>query len=168
MSIKILCPRCGEEWNVKVCSNCGRKVGEAILTIDQHEELVQSLVRPINRSKLVKEFATEYMSRLADGRMEAPSGGDCWFCVLREVDTSRPMGDLNQSNHMISHLEDKYYVPSIIMNALDELGGSPAAKDYVARRFNNIDGGYTYGGLISEQLYRTLVRYVGSKVGLGR
>lgn len=134
----------------------------------------RSATKMKRRSKLFKEFATEYMSRLSEGKMEAPSASDCFYCYMHEVDTGRPLGDLmgsdlTQSNHMISHLEHKYYVPSIIMNALDELNSSSAARMYVAERFakTGMEDAYVFGGVVSEQLYRMLVRYVGSKVGLG-
>ncbi len=121
-----------------------------------------------NRSKAVKEFATEYLAKLSEGRMEAPSNSDCWYCLFKEVGTGRPMGDLSQSDHMVQHLADEYYVPSIIMNALDELGGSPIDRDYVVGRFNKVEGEvFHLYGIISEKLYRILVRYVGRKVGLG-
>ncbi len=118
------------------------------------------------RSKMVREFATEYLAKLSEGRMEAPSAGDCMYCFMHEVETGKLLGDLHQSDHMVLHLEEKYYVPSIIVNALTELGGSLMAKDYVMRKFNNEEE-YSFGGIISEDLYRMLVRYVGRKVGLG-
>jgi len=66
-----------------------------------------------------------------------PSGGDCWFCVMRtnvdENDEHVPMqpdargvtlGDASgdPADHLMQHIEDRYYVPSLAVNALREAG----------------------------------------------
>jgi hypothetical protein len=75
--------------------------------------------------------------------MPMPSGGDCWYCALSQ-DTGRitptggglqPMGDnmptvhedgstTMQANHdhLLNHMEERYYVPSLAVNALRERG----------------------------------------------
>jgi hypothetical protein len=52
-----------------------------------------------------------------------PSGGDCWFCALREVENRIPLGDLHKDNaHLIDHMSENYVMGSLALNALREAG----------------------------------------------
>jgi hypothetical protein len=75
--------------------------------------------------------------------MPMPSSGDCWYCALFQDDSGmRPtregeqgMGDdmptvysdgttgrQPNHDHLWSHIEERYYVPSLAVNALRERG----------------------------------------------
>lgn len=52
-----------------------------------------------------------------------PDNGDCWFCLMREVKTGKPLGDCTKdTEHLISHMEEEYLHGSIIFNAIVEAG----------------------------------------------
>lgn len=51
-----------------------------------------------------------------------PDGGDCWFCYMKDEKTGLTFGDMGDNDHLISHMRDKYYVPSLLVNALEEKG----------------------------------------------
>jgi len=53
--------------------------------------------------------------------LPAPNGGDCWDCSFQTND-ERTMGDLSGSDHLKSHLKEKYIHGSLIMNALKWAG----------------------------------------------
>ena len=56
--------------------------------------------------------------------LEMPSGGDCWMCSFKSQD-GKILGDTTDSEHLDSHMEEGYVVPSLVWNALVEAGYSP-------------------------------------------
>lgn len=66
---------------------------------------MRALVRKIRR------YAVQYASDLAAGKIGKPGAGDCFYC------TGMIPGD-NQ-DHLLSHLEENYQVPSLLMRAVD-------------------------------------------------
>ena len=62
-------------------------------------------------------YASRFVSALYRGEIGAPSSGDCMMC------SGRMGGD-----HIESHIEESYYVPSLLVNALNEFGASQAAR----------------------------------------
>lgn len=74
--------------------------------------------------KRVRQFAAAFMTALLSGKVPHPSAGDCFFCGLKEVGTGKPLGECSgNSDHIASHLKEKYYVPSLLINAL-KAGGA--------------------------------------------
>ena len=72
-------------------------------------------LRQINR------YIDGFIKALREG-METPSGGDCWFCLMKNEE-GVTLGDLTKDNdHLEAHFKDKYYVPSLLFNALIEKG----------------------------------------------
>jgi hypothetical protein len=74
----------------------------------------EKMVRAINR------YIDGYFEAMEAGKMPLPSGGDCWDCSLIVVDgpdKGKPMGDVKDGDHLLSHLKERYYVPSLLWNA---------------------------------------------------
>jgi len=73
--------------------------------------------------KQVDEFSREFAEKMLKGKIHAPGNGDCWFCLMKTQE-GKTMGDAcgDPSDHLRSHLKDKYYVPSLLLNALKEIG----------------------------------------------
>lgn len=67
--------------------------------------------------KQAKEYATGYVAALKAGAVDYPSGGDCWFCLGRTV-----AGGNGSTEHIRHHIEEKYYVPSLLVNAGRDAG----------------------------------------------
>lgn len=61
-----------------------------------------------------KQYATAYVNKLKMGEIPVPSGGDCWACLMRG-----PKGDeaFKGSGHIRDHIDECYYVPSLLVNA---------------------------------------------------
>lgn len=70
----------------------------------------------------VANFAYHYARKLAAGEIEAPSVGDCFYCAMRDVETGLPMPG---ADHLLSHIKEPYYVPSLLLNALTANGCTP-------------------------------------------
>jgi hypothetical protein len=71
----------------------------------------------------IRAYVRAYMKEFRAG-MPAPSGGDCWLCLFREVGTGTPWGDIRPDDHahLESHLKERYYVPALAWNAVAERG----------------------------------------------
>ena len=76
----------------------------------------------VNLRKQVREYAREYMAKLAAGEIPAPSGGDCWGCCMKATDGSYPLG--RGGDHIRSHISkrERYFVPSLIQRAFEAMG----------------------------------------------
>lgn len=66
--------------------------------------------------KKIKLFCAK-LDELAE--LPAPDNGDCWFCLMREEKTGKPLGEVTGDNsHMLAHVEESYLHGSLILNAL--------------------------------------------------
>ena len=119
--------------------------------------------------KAAKAYCAEYMRRFMAGEIPAPSGGDCWHCLMKEEKTGRTLGELsNDQDHMRQHMKEKYYVPSMITRAAEVFGVSIMAKNYFAYAWNPEHQGKATDwekDLAKDQLGSALYRFV--KRGLG-
>jgi len=71
----------------------------------------------------IDKYAKEYIDALREG-MPMPGSGDCWFCAMT-AENGQPLGDATGNHdHLINHMEDDYYVPSLAVNAIREAGYS--------------------------------------------
>ena len=61
----------------------------------------------------ITKYAKGFQQALIKGKIPMPSGGDCWGCCMKSKDSQEPMG----IGHYIEHMEEKYYVPSLLVNA---------------------------------------------------
>lgn len=70
--------------------------------------------------KTIKAYADGFVSE--DIKAMRPSSGDCWLCLLRPIGNMTAHELSMNTNHLLSHIEEKYYVPSLLVNALLEAG----------------------------------------------
>jgi hypothetical protein len=68
----------------------------------------------IKLTKRVKQYSEDYAKEFIKGNVPAPSNGDCWGCLFHKDGKPTIAKD-----HIFSHLEDKYYVPSMLYNMFD-------------------------------------------------
>lgn len=69
--------------------------------------------------KALRKYSKDFAAKLP---VEQPGLGDCMYCQMIVVGTNVSLGDANEdTSHLISHIfDDKYYVPSLLMQALTE------------------------------------------------
>jgi hypothetical protein len=76
--------------------------------------------------KMVSTYIKGYCSSVVNARgISLPSNGDCWGCIMKDVKEDRktqPIGDRQPMgfSHFFDHFREKYYVPSIVHNAILE------------------------------------------------
>jgi hypothetical protein len=121
--------------------------------------------------KAVAAYAKAYIAALYDRKIGAPGPGDCWGCYMKAkgADGSKAHGFMG-ADHIHSHVEEKYYVPSLLLRAL-ETGASPAMKHDAAcllalpgadqQRMFQPDGGF-----VREQLQKAVRKYCLRELGL--
>jgi hypothetical protein len=91
--------------------------------------------------KRILKFCRAAKDALAAGEVADPSGGDCWFCYMREASTGKPMGERSgNTEHLESHMsqEEHYIVPSLLWRAV-ETSADPNPSMMWARRQNYAD-----------------------------
>ena len=76
--------------------------------------------KAIRLKKKINAYIDGFVAKLKDNDIPAPSGVDCWYCCVRTQE-GKSLGDaFNDQEHLLSHIEDKYYVPSLLLNAMKE------------------------------------------------
>lgn len=107
-------------------------------------------------------YARGYVAAMFAGEVPAPSGGDCWMCLMFTSPGAAP-GSAG-AEHIRSHIEERYYVPSLIVNAARELGASHAARAAIAELQSGIASGWA--PVVRDQLVRLVRRYVTRELGI--
>lgn len=121
--------------------------------------------------KQARAYAKAYTQALYDGEIPSPSGGDCWGCCMVPVNgkPASPQAGLAGPDHMLSHLEEKYYVPSLVLRALERFGGSQAAKHTVSCLLwpeEAPEGKNPWGGVVKDQIQKMVFRHTLEQLGL--
>ena len=115
--------------------------------------------------KQIKGYISGYIDKLVAGEMPAPDGGDCWDCLMVAED-GRTLGEFFKSDHLLKHMEESYYVPSLLRNAAKESDMSPIAKSLVAEAWEGkpIEGWAV--DIVRDQVRSSLKRYLHLRLGL--
>ncbi len=91
--------------------------------------------------KKIKKYCKEYAD--AYPNMDDPSGGDCWYCSL--------FGGQG-SSHLLSHMEEKYYVPSLLPLAARDAGHQSGIAFTIF--------GPSYVNPVKQKVCRTIYKYM--------
>jgi len=125
----------------------------------------------------IRKYAADYITALKDGKVPAPSGGDCWCCLIFDKDEANASKD---TSHLISHMDERYYVPTIAARALDAFGGSQVERMALAAMWdetntkalkvkaeimNKMHNGNSFLNIGFEQLQKHIYRYICRKFG---
>jgi len=101
--------------------------------------------------KSVTKYAKLYEKNLP---LELPSGGDCWYCHLVSEDGKEWGG----TDHLISHIEEGYVVPSLAFKAMKECGWTDML---MASAFGKGVGIYVVRGILSRAVRKYMCRRLG-------
>lgn len=109
--------------------------------------------------KQVVAYAKKYVEALATGNVKEPGPGDCFYC--------RGMfGDEPNSDHILSHIEEQYYVPSLLVNAIRSGHTSIAAEQSAYGYLYNKPEHVYRVGFIDKQIQDVLVKYIRHQLNL--
>ena len=105
----------------------------------------QKLIRQINK------YANDFVIEFVAGNIPAFSAGDCFYCQME---------GMSGEDHLISHMEEKYYVPSLLLNAIDEFPISPMASWVIGEKWNDDqETGFAYG-VFQDQAKKSIAKYM--------
>jgi len=127
-------------------------------------------------------YCKKFIELFLAGKIEKPGAGDCFFCSMKDQATGKTLGDSSGmlhsgESHIKSHIKEKYYVPSLLYNAMTDSRAlmSMVAKDTVARiwywKENKLEP-YNpkaldhWRDIAKHQIYRSLLRYIRTRLGL--
>lgn len=91
------------------------------LVKDSGEELLAAKRR---LDRMIRQYVAGYVCHVLDrGNLEPPGHGDCFMCQAAQPQNENPLG----LDHLMSHMEEGYYVPSLLWSAIRSHGyGHPA------------------------------------------
>lgn len=83
----------------------------------------------------IRKYAKSFADALYTGKVNPPGNSDCWGCLFVDVKTGKPaMGN----NHFKDHMRERYFVPSLLTNAIRTQEHAPAVE-YVLQAIWNKD-----------------------------
>lgn len=124
--------------------------------------------------EMVKQYAADFVKAFFAGKVPAPSGGDCWGCLMQTKE-GKTMGELGGAeasrDHILGHIKAKYYVPTLLQHALEEGGWISQTRTSI---MNNVllvhwygyDGGFGDNAFCAGTMYAALVRYLSQRMGI--
>jgi len=95
----------------------GMKVGSGGSALI-HKDPSEGFALQRKLDKLVRDYINGFCELIESKELKDPDGGDCWFCCMFD----KAMGKSASVDHLFSHFEEPYYVPSLLVNALKEQG----------------------------------------------
>ncbi len=114
-----------------------------------------------------KRFCRRFVDRLLAGEVAAPGLGDCMYCQVEagnqktKIGVLMPDGSLRdhtfdeQGDHVRGHVDEGYFVPSMLWNAITEAGG-PSKLRFAPRvtlQYLWHQGGKPMEGGVSTELF---------------
>jgi len=124
----------------------------------------------------ISRFARAYATEFIKGKIEKPGAGDCLMCSVLVSDSKKfimeKKGDEYVSrqgvlpDHLIAHMDEKYYVPSLLARAMKGSHAllSPISYSYIADKWRDgvsiTDTPNHYDSIVRDQISKTIRRYM--------
>lgn len=115
-------------------------------------------IRLLNRD--VRKYVKGFVTALLAGKIPAPGAGDCWACngVLP-----------GHGDHIQQHVDESYYVPSLLVNAIDAFPVSIIVRQRVGELLGAIPGDDKFlDDVTRSQVTSSLTRYLKRELGIAR
>lgn len=109
--------------------------------------------------KQAKQYAKDFVIALFAGKVPKPGNGDCWYCLMFDNANSEHNAGMGNRSHIISHIKEKYYVPSLLVNAVKIFDISRAAEDCIARLWSNEQPAEFFTDIGKQQIESSVRRY---------
>lgn len=106
----------------------------------------------------ITKYVNQFYQEFTQDRIPVPSAGDCWNCY-----GITPMYD--DKDHLLSHIEESYFVPSLLVNAVKFAPQSILSNELMACWINgNSDSFKRLCGIVGYQIKKSLYKYLVSKL----
>ena len=93
--------------NMVISTQTGTVQGDTPLT---------EIKEKLKLKKQIKKYCDKMATYIKAGKLEQPSAGDCWGCLMKDKDGKTVF----RNDHLLEHLKENYFVPSLILNAMNE------------------------------------------------
>lgn len=125
----------------------------------------EKLTREVKLRK-IRKYAWDFAEALVDGKVPKPSSGDCFGCGLTVVGSGESMGDVMGGEHCtISHIEESYFVPSLLMLAVNEVPVSDFARHLIGCAWSGTEFfADNLVPLMKRQIRRSLRNYIKKRI----
>lgn len=117
--------------------------------------------------KSIKKYVEGYIKALFAGEVESPSAGDCFYCQFMTTE-GKNLGEVTGSNHIELHIEESYYVPSLLANAAKFKDMSILAKDGIAHLWQGTgeDVSEWQRSIMARDIKGSLIAYIKHCLGI--
>jgi hypothetical protein len=112
--------------------------------------------------KQVNNYVKAYIDKLVKGKIDKPGAGDCFYCQFHTQD-NKSMGEVSDNqDHILSHMQEKYYVPSLLYNAVNKYPVSQMAMWYLSSVWGYSDTEFPQNmlDLVITQITKSLKKYI--------
>lgn len=110
--------------------------------------------------KRVRQYAKDFVEALFAGEVPEPSAGDCWYCGMQEVKSKKPLGEfVHAKDHILNHIEESYFVPSLCMTACMTFGVSKAAWWALQEQWQDGKASSCFADVGKKQIENAIRRY---------
>jgi hypothetical protein len=130
------------------------------------EKSVKDISKQDKLKKQIDKFVLGYITALYNGKVAAPENGDCFYCHMRTENNENLGEAIKDTDHLKSHFTEKYYVPSMLYNAIEKYPISEMAKWVLTSLWwpDNInepkDVIQSFGDIIKDQFTKSLKKYL--------
>ena len=115
-----------------------------------------------NLDKKISKYAKDFVEKLKQGKIPLPSAGDCLYCCNEKGS----MGDLSKNKeHLLSHIKEKYYVPSLMWRAMDEFGASSMMSHIAHEASKGKIEHIEHYDFVFQQIEKCIKRYLRRRLG---
>ena len=117
----------------------------------------------------IRKYSKAFVDALHNGEVGKPSEMDCFDCGMLDRGKSPNPGD----SHLLSHIEESYFVPSLVVNAITAFPISEVGKATLYYTWNSsksLNPLYhdCFSDLAWNQIEKSIRRYLYQKLGLVR
>lgn len=129
----------------------------------------------------VQAYAKRFIEAMRAGKVQAPSAGDCFYCQMRvespEKDKGKTLGEaFRDRSHIELHIEESYFVPSLLWRAIETFPSSQAMKWAIGELWGaartpegelleKIDKGWASHDFVWDGIRKNLSRYILRQIG---
>ena len=104
----------------------------------------------------IKKYSTLYVDKLLAGKIGQPGPGDCWGCLFESDGNENPLG----TDHLLQHLEENYFVPSLLVKAVKPGRVCLMTRDGIARLLSGETISDWQAEIVRRDVYKALYSYL--------
>lgn len=119
--------------------------------------------------KAIKKYVDGFIKALLNGKVEQMSAGDCWYCFM-QTESGESLGEAtHNTDHILSHLKEPYYVPSLLYRAVEKTGHvSTLGKDGIARLWQGEKISEWQASIVARDVKSCLTSYLKHELGIAQ